>query len=95
MEVTQSKTIKWRDQLCKQRSGREHLGGATPWSTRSPSNKGAWSALQKKSSQMEQQGPQAGRPMSAGLASFYTPRSSPSVGKSFAQFLVRVLELIV
>jgi hypothetical protein len=47
MEVTKSKTIKWKDQSCKQRSGREHLYGATRWSTRSKSNKGGWSALEK------------------------------------------------
>jgi hypothetical protein len=47
MEVTQSKTIKWKDQSCKQRSGREHLGGATPRSTRSQRNKASMSALEK------------------------------------------------
>ena len=47
MDMTQSKEIKWMDQSCKQRNGREHLGGETPWSTRSQSNKGAWSTLEK------------------------------------------------
>jgi hypothetical protein len=47
------------------------------------------------SSQMEQQGPQAGQPRPADLSLFYTPRCSPSASKSFAQFLVRVLQLIV
>jgi hypothetical protein len=47
MEVTQSKAINWETQSCKQRGGQESLGGATPWSTRSQSNKGAWSELEK------------------------------------------------
>jgi hypothetical protein len=28
MEVTQSENIKWKEQYCKRRSGREHLEGA-------------------------------------------------------------------
>jgi hypothetical protein len=47
MEVTQSKTIKWKDQSCKQRSGQVYLSGATQWSMWSQSNEQAWSALEK------------------------------------------------
>jgi single-stranded DNA-specific DHH superfamily exonuclease len=65
MEVTQSKTIKWRDQSSKKKSGREDLGGATPWSTRSQSNKGAWSALEKVEAERGGEDPRT-----AGLASF-------------------------
>jgi hypothetical protein len=67
MEVTQGKTIKWKDQSCKQRSGREHLGGATSWSTRSQKNKGAWSALEKNRAKWSSRPPRPvgpGRPAS-------------------------------
>jgi hypothetical protein len=67
MEVTQRKTIKWRDQLCKERSGREHLGGAAPWSMQSQRNKGAWSAMEKIQAKWSSKGPRPvgpGRPAS-------------------------------
>jgi hypothetical protein len=47
------------------KSGREHLGGATLWSTQSQSNKGAWSALEEAGAERGSEGP---RP--AGLTSF-------------------------
>jgi hypothetical protein len=46
-------------------------------------------------SQEEQRGPQAGRPRLAGLPPLKAPRCPSSSGKPLAQFLVRVLELIV
>jgi hypothetical protein len=67
MEVTQSKTIKWRDQSCKQRSGREHLGDATPWSMQSQSNKASMSVLEKAGARRNREDPRTvgpGRPAS-------------------------------
>jgi hypothetical protein len=72
MEVTQSKAIKWETQSCKQRGGQESLGGATPWSTRSQSNKGAWSELDKDGAERCSRVPRLvgpGRPASP----FYSP----------------------
>jgi hypothetical protein len=71
MEVTHSKTIQWEIESCKQKSRRECLGGATPWSTRSQRNKGAWSALEKDGAGRSSRRPRPvgpGRP--AGLATF-------------------------
>jgi hypothetical protein len=56
---------KLETQLCKQKSGRESFGGATPWSMRTQSSKGAWSALEKDEADRASEDP---RP--AGLTSF-------------------------
>jgi hypothetical protein len=81
MDMIQSKNIKWEDQECKKRSGRERLGGATRGARGQESHKEEMIVLEENKAREGHAATQAGRPRPAGLPYKWCPRCPSSAGK--------------
>jgi hypothetical protein len=94
MDMTQSKSIKWKDQQCKQRSGRERLGGATSGARGHESHKGEIIALKKIEPGRGTQPPGPVGPGRPACPIKGTPRCLSSAGKQLYPSSICVLKFL-